>query len=231
MSDRKYVWATGGSHYLHLPGIVPSFCEILYLHLICTQLSTSPIRRRRSDRKGKQICNFQMNKYRFSKWINTFSNPTNTSVETFPNEFPSPRQHLLHPGTMGKSHTQHPNIRQLPIVPQVQKTLIFTERFKWHVPQFSFLQGQLYNHMMKQNNPFKRNYDEDCWNLHLVEQVSFCKKFGILQPCPQCPGQYLASWHSHCEYGVVLALPLLSLISGILGQDRSTTSGVGRLSG
>ena len=178
-------------------------------------------------------------KFAISKWTNTgfpneqiqFSKPTNTSVETFPNEFPSPRQHLLHPGTMGKSHTQHPNIRQLPIVPQVQKTLIFTERFKWHVPQFSFLQGQLYNHMMKQNNPFKRNYDEDCWNLHLVEQVSFCKKFGILQPCPQCPGQYLASWHSHCEYGVVLALPLLSLISGILGQDRSTTSGVGRLSG
>ena len=74
-------------------------------------------------------------------------------------------------------------------------------------------------------------HDEDCWNLHLVEQVSFCKKFGILQPCAQCPGQYLASWHSHCEYGVVLVLPLLSLISGILGQDRSTTSGVGRLSG
>ena len=71
MSDRKYVWATGGSHYLHLPGIVPSFCEILYLHLICTQLSTSPIRRRRTDRKGEQICNFQMNKYRFSKWTNT----------------------------------------------------------------------------------------------------------------------------------------------------------------
>ena len=62
----------GGSHYLHLPGIVPSFCEILYLHLICTQLSTSPIRRRRTDRKGEQICNFQMNKYRFSKWTNTF---------------------------------------------------------------------------------------------------------------------------------------------------------------
>ena len=158
MSDRKYVWATGGSHYLHLPGIVPSFCEILYLHLICTQLSTSPIRRRRSDRKGKQICNFQMNKYRFSKWTNTFSKPTNISVETFPNEFPSPRQHLLHPGTMGKSHTQHPNIRQLPIVPQVQRTLIITERFKWHVPQFSFLQGLLYNHMMKLNNPFKNSW-------------------------------------------------------------------------
>ena len=62
----------GVPFFMHLPGIVPSFCEILYLHLICTQLSTSPIRRRRTDRKGEQICNFQMNKYRFSKWTNTF---------------------------------------------------------------------------------------------------------------------------------------------------------------
>ena len=65
-------------------------------------------------------------KFAISKWTNTgfpneqihFPKPTNTSVETFPNEFPSPRQHLLHPGTMGKSHTQHPNVRQLPIAPQ-----------------------------------------------------------------------------------------------------------------
>ena len=63
----------GVPFFMHLPGIVPSFCEILYLHLICTQLSTSPIRMRRTDRKGEQICNFQMNKYRFSKWTNTFS--------------------------------------------------------------------------------------------------------------------------------------------------------------
>ena len=99
-------------------------------------------------------------------------------------------------------------------------------------PQIFFSTGSiLYSHDETEYYPFKRNHDEDYWNLHLVEQVSFCKKFGILQPCPQCPGQYLASWHSHCEYGVVLVLPLLSLISGILGQDRSTTSGVGRLSG
>ena len=180
-------------------------------------------------------------KFAISKWTNTgfpneqihFSKPTNKSVETFPNEFPSPRQHLLHPGTMGKSHTQHPNIRQLPIAPQVQKTLIFTETSKWNVPQFSFLQGQLYIHVMKLNNSLKNSR----WGLlglifsGAMYVVSFCKKFGILQPCPQCPGQYLASWHSHCEYGVVLVLPLLSLISGILGQDRSTTSAVGRLSG
>ena len=105
-------------------------------------------------------------KFAISKWTNTgfpneqihFSKPTNKSVETFPNEFPSPRQHLLHPGTMGKSHTQHPNIRQLPIAPQVQKTLIFTETSKWNVPQFSFLQGQLYIHVMKINNPLKNSW-------------------------------------------------------------------------
>ena len=62
-------------------------------------------------------------------------------------------------------------------------------------------------------------------------KLVFVRSLAFLQPCAQCPGQYLASWHSHCEYGVVLVLPLLSLISGILGQDRSTTSGVGRLSG
>ena len=80
-------------------------------------------------------------KFAISKWTNTgfpneqihFSEPTNTSVETFPNEFPSPRQHLLHPGTMGKSHTQHPNIRQLPIVPQVHSQLPQpTCSWKWH---------------------------------------------------------------------------------------------------
>ena len=145
-------------------------------------------------------------KFAISKWTNTgfpneqihFSKPTNKSVETFPNEFPSPRQHLLHPGTMGKSHTQHPNIRQLPIAPQVQKTLIFTETSKWNVPQFSFLQGQLYIHVMKLNNSLKNSR----WGLlglifsGAMYVVSFCKKFGILQPCPQCPGQYLASWYS-----------------------------------
>ena len=52
-----------GSHYLPSARIVASFCEILYLHLICTgQLSTSPIQgERRSDGKKEQICNFQMN--------------------------------------------------------------------------------------------------------------------------------------------------------------------------
>ena len=43
-----------GSHYLPSLWIVASFCEILYLHLICSgQLSTSPIGEK------EQICNFQ----------------------------------------------------------------------------------------------------------------------------------------------------------------------------
>ena len=62
--------------------------------------------------------------------------------------------------------------------------------------------------------------------LVFVRSLAFCNLVPSVQANIWPPGTL-----SHCEYGVVLVLPLLSLISGILGQDRSTTSGVGRLSG
>ena len=130
-----------------------------------------------------------------------------------------------------ESHTlSTPTSDNSPLLPMSKKRWYSQKHLSEMSPNFLFYRVNFIITWWNWSIPLK-NYDEDCWNLHLVEQVSFCKKFGILQPCPQCPGQYLASWHSHCEYGVVLVLPLLSLISGILGQDRSTTSGVGRLSG
>ena len=208
MSDRKYVWATGGSHYLHLPGIVPSFCEILYLHLICTQLSTSPIRRRRTDRKGEQICNFQMNKYRFSKWINTFSNPTNTSVETFPNEFPSPRQHLLHPGTMGKSHTQHPTSDNSPSLPKSKKRWYSQKDLSDMSPNFLFYRANFIITWWNRTIPLKeimmRIVGTYIWwsKLVFVRSLAFCNLVPSVQANIWPPGTLIVSmeWSWYCHY-------------------------------
>ena len=71
-----------GSHYLPSLWIVASFCEILYLHLICSgQLSTSPIGEK------EQICNFQTSSHLH---VNT-SRPLAQWAKSHSQTLPSPR--------------------------------------------------------------------------------------------------------------------------------------------
>ena len=111
-----------------------------------------------------------------------------------------------------ESHTlSTPTSDNSPLLPN-QKTLISIEKFKWNVPQFSFLQpvekGQLNIHMMKLNNPFKkftmRIVGTYIWwsKLLFVRSLAFCNLVPSVQANIWPPGTLIVSmeWSWYCHY-------------------------------